>query len=1083
MAIIKDSFHAHTHLSAMSSRSRKSSSDHDRDSNYDNIQDVQASSVGYQPLSHTVYARRSEYTRPTQIKVKVGTWNVAACSGVDKDVGAWFVEGKGFDKHLSGLKIKEDSDNSGAHERIESVDHQEHRAARLLKLKRTTVPENDHGVIPANEEIGLYVLGLQEVVELSAAKEYIGKLYSDSGPLTRWKKAMQDALPKDYTIVSEQQLSGLVLLIYASPQVAPTISSVSSVSVGTGVMGYLGNKGGVITRILLGETTRLAFINSHLASGTDAAHLDRRCWDAEQILARTKFDPINRGGVLDDHIEGIGDEDFAFWFGDLNFRLEGLPGEDIRRLLMLHTKGEYGHGTKSQKNMDKELSSYTGSLATTADSSSDNTVFSHNDSVSSIQSSLPDPDDFDDHTLDPHEDPTSLQATLDSLLPHDQLTRVRAAGKAFHDGWREGPITFLPTYRYDVGSVGMFDSSEKKRTPSWCDRILYRTRRDKLEYDGKSQEKALARLKDEEMKARGIDHASEDEEILYDYDPESDGDEQHETYFVDSKSNSGYDEYHDSTGEIIQTVTQEGFLDTIKLDVYTSHQRVLSSDHKPVDAVFTLTYDAVVPELKSKIQQEVARDLDRAENEGRPSITVVVDHSHGDDDAALPEKHVSSRQTSRTNLEEGVDFGEVSYLNRKRRGLTIANTGQSSASFCFMSRPVQDGEVESIAPSWLTLRITGENDTNEMDLNRQFSLEPGETVNVSLGIYISDIRQVRSLNARSLKLDDVLVLRVTEGRDHFVPVRAFWLQSCFGRSIVEMIRIPDGGVRALPVDQRSLIDTPVHWSAPRELFKLTEASELLTERTLAEKGMIPAELDSHVEVIGWPFESSSWSMKDSTIRDAYRTHLLEALDTGKPLIECFPPDVPAFQKLEIVAETLILFISNLSDGIIPSPLWTQIDQTMEARKNQNINLPLEDEKSAILDTLSNSPNHNISLVFLTAMLGKVASDLAPVTSADMTATSPTSPIRSGSTRMSLDQTLRRSLSFKSGKSNTPTICVDSENSMKKRQAVYTKFADIFGPIICRGEEGFEGKAKRNIEEKQKRVVKIFLQSTINQSAP
>src|SRR5438046_667218 len=46
--------------------------------------------------------------------------------------------------------------------------------------------------------------------------------------------------------------------------------------------------------------------------------------------------------------------------------------------------------------------------------------------------------------LDPRNDPSSLQTTLSSLLPHDELGQVRNAGKAFHEGWREGPITFLP---------------------------------------------------------------------------------------------------------------------------------------------------------------------------------------------------------------------------------------------------------------------------------------------------------------------------------------------------------------------------------------------------------------------------------------------------------------------------------------------------------------------------------------------------------------------------------------------------------------------------------------------------------------
>lgn len=40
-------------------------------------------------------------------------------------------------------------------------------------------------------------------------------------------------------------------------------------------------------------------------------------------------------------------------------------------------------------------------------------------------------------------------------------------------GFEEGPITFKPTYKYDPGTQ-MFDTSQKQRTPSYTDRILYK---------------------------------------------------------------------------------------------------------------------------------------------------------------------------------------------------------------------------------------------------------------------------------------------------------------------------------------------------------------------------------------------------------------------------------------------------------------------------------------------------------------------------------------------------------------------------------------------------------------------------------
>jgi phosphatidylinositol-bisphosphatase len=97
--------------------------------------------------------------------------------------------------------------------------------------------------------------------------------------------------------------------------------------------------------------------------------------------------------------------------------------------------------------------------------------------------------------------------------------------------------------------------------------------------------------------------------MLYDDDPDEDADE----------AGSYDDAYEDAPEGTV--ITKEGFADEISLEAYVAHQRVLSSDHKPLDAVFSFKYDAVVPELKSKIHQEVARELDRAENEGRPNVT------------------------------------------------------------------------------------------------------------------------------------------------------------------------------------------------------------------------------------------------------------------------------------------------------------------------------------------------------------------------------------------------------------------------------------------------------------------------------
>ncbi|KAK9011702.1 hypothetical protein V6N11_039785 [Hibiscus sabdariffa] len=65
----------------------------------------------------------------------------------------------------------------------------------------------------------------------------------------------------------------------------------------------------------------------------------------------------------------------------------------------------------------------------------------------------------------------------DTLLEKDQLNMEREAGRVF-DGFKEGRILFAPTYKYSYNSDSYAGengkSKKKRRTPAWCDRILWR---------------------------------------------------------------------------------------------------------------------------------------------------------------------------------------------------------------------------------------------------------------------------------------------------------------------------------------------------------------------------------------------------------------------------------------------------------------------------------------------------------------------------------------------------------------------------------------------------------------------------------
>jgi hypothetical protein len=58
---------------------------------------------------------------------------------------------------------------------------------------------------------------------------------------------------------------------------------------------------------------------------------------------------------------------------------------------------------------------------------------------------------------------------INLLLENDQLSKKK---KEIFENFEEGEITFLPSYKFDK-DTDIYDTSEKRRVPSYCDRVLY----------------------------------------------------------------------------------------------------------------------------------------------------------------------------------------------------------------------------------------------------------------------------------------------------------------------------------------------------------------------------------------------------------------------------------------------------------------------------------------------------------------------------------------------------------------------------------------------------------------------------------
>lgn len=862
-------------------------------------------------LAEAIYARRSEYVQADSVRVKVGTWNAGAQKHTEDDVASWFIDAEGVDKKMGELSVKDED-------------------ARLHK----------------RDEIGIYVLNLQEIVDITAVTEAL-RPYADPSVARKWKDALQPALPEGYTLVAEQQMLGLLLLVYASPSIAQSVRGVSVASVGTGLGGVMGNKGAVAARIIIGESTRILFINSHLAAGADKAAVERRNWDAAQITSRTKFSPL---ADLADTERGtgehIGSEDFAFWSGDLNYRLEGIPGDDVRRLFTLHAQNKFD--VDSQSNDGKAELNHKSSQGRSSEDSTSTTRKSIESSVPASVSSN-DTSTTVEEAIPADEDPSSLLTTLKSLLPHDELHQQMKSRKAFHDGWREGPITFPPTYKYDVGSVGSFDSSDKKRAPSFCDRILYRTKEHIASYERTTLEEGKARKKDAEMKAHGADLAAEDEGILYDYDPDNDGDE-------DQDDEEHADNDHEHNEQLDDVLTQEN---------YTTYQHILSSDHKPMSAEFVLRYGSIDAAQRARVHSEIVKKFDEAENDSRPRVTVIAD------------KHGSK------SAEDGVTFDEVRWAQAKQRTVTVANTGHTPANFSLIGRPTGPGQEAGIAPDWLTLRLDGELLDSHAKDSKLITLEPGDAVNLVLEIDIQDLKLTHALNNGSARLDDVLVLRIKEGRDHFASVQADWQTTFLCHSIDELVRVPEGGIRHLQKLEGGAaptmipLDAPVCVSAPRELFRLIESIETVCSQVVAEWELL-AESGTEApwdDDAGWPFSKRSWATPDAD-RHAVLSSICDAIDCNLDIKESFPADTPPEARLYLLSEMLLIFLQSITDGLISVDTSKQLNSHFAQVEKTKQKPSIDTERNAVQEILMHAgAAHNISFVLLTTMLQRIKREL------------------------------------------------------------------------------------------------------------
>jgi inositol polyphosphate 5-phosphatase INPP5B/F len=288
----------------------------------------------------------------------------------------------------------------------------------------------------------------------------------------------------------------------------------------------------------------------------------------------------------------------------------------------------------------------------------------------------------------------------------------------------------------------------------------------------------------------------------------------------------------------------------VHLFSYNRSERPNCSDHKAVYSTMQITVKDVIPQKREAVYEELMKLLDRFENQSSPKI--------GLDKVAI-------------------NFGSVRYEESITIPIQITNTGSVLAQYRFVPKPDEVG----ICKPWLQVSpMFGMIIPGEQPLNVNITVTVGKDI-------------ARSLNSGRELLEDILILRLENGRDYYITIHAEYARSCFGMALDELILYTDA-IRTIPVD-------------PIERAKKVESMQNAGGTALC----VPKELWRMLDAIYEKGLSTPHLFVETGIPEEIQ-QIRESLDTGGQFQQQF--------SIHSYAEVLTTFLASLATPVIPPQL-------------------------------------------------------------------------------------------------------------------------------------------------------------------